>query len=103
MGSYEISPEQGLATAIQFVKQGRMKGIKLEGGREFAPTVRRIVDAGIPVLGHVGLTPQRQNALGGFKVQGKDAASAARVLDDALAIQEAGAFAMVLEVAANWI
>lgn len=97
MGSYEISPEQALETAIRFVKTGRMQGIKLEGGQEMAPSVKRIATAGIPVLAHVGLTPQRQNALGGFRVQGKTAASAHRVLDDALAVQEAGAFAVVLE------
>lgn len=97
MGSYEISPEQALETAIRMVKTGRVQGIKLEGGEEMAPTVRRITTAGIPVLGHVGLTPQRQNALGGFRVQGKTAAGARCILDDALAVQEAGAFAVVLE------
>ncbi|KAL2266190.1 hypothetical protein VTJ83DRAFT_5542 [Remersonia thermophila] len=97
MGSYEISPGQALETAIRFVKEGRMKGIKLEGGKEMAPTIQRITEAGIPVLGHVGLTPQRQNSLGGFRVQGKTVASALRVLEDALAVQEAGCFAVVLE------
>lgn len=97
MGSYEISPEQALETAIRFIKIGRMQGIKLEGGREMAPYVQKITTAGIPVLGHVGLTPQRQNALGGFRVQGKTAIGAAAVLEDALAVQEAGAFAVVLE------
>ncbi|ROW06289.1 hypothetical protein VPNG_08058 [Cytospora leucostoma] len=97
MGSYEISPEQALETAIRFVKTGRVQGIKLEGGKEMAPTIRRITTSGIPVLGHVGLTPQRQNALGGFRVQGKTAAGARQVLEDALAVQEAGAFAVVLE------
>jgi 3-methyl-2-oxobutanoate hydroxymethyltransferase len=97
MGTYEISPEQALATAIRFVKEGRMQSVKLEGGKEMAPTIRKITTAGIPVLGHVGLTPQRQNALGGFRVQGKTAAGAARLLEDALAVQEAGAYAMVLE------
>lgn len=74
-----------------------MQSIKLEGGAEMAETIRKITTAGIPVLGHIGLTPQRQNALGGFRVQGKTAASAARVLEDALAVQEAGCFAVVLE------
>lgn len=97
MGSYEISPEQALETAIRFVKNGRMQGIKLEGGKEMAPYIRKITAAGIPVLAHVGLTPQRQNALGGFRVQGKTAASASKILEDALAVQEAGAFALVLE------
>lgn len=97
MGSYEISPEQALVTAIRFIKQGRVQSIKLEGGAEFAPTIKKITSAGIPVLGHVGLTPQRQNALGGFRVQGKTTTSALKVLQDALAVQEAGAFATVLE------
>jgi 3-methyl-2-oxobutanoate hydroxymethyltransferase len=97
MGSYEISPEQALETAIRFIKQGRVQGIKLEGGTEMAPTIKKITSAGIPVLGHVGLTPQRQNALGGFRVQGKTAAGAVKVLEDALAVQEAGCFAVVLE------
>lgn len=97
MGSYEISPEQALETAIRFIKTGRVQGIKLEGGREMGPSIQRITAAGIPVLAHVGLTPQRQNALGGFRVQGKTAAGAHRVLDDALAVQAAGAFAVVLE------
>ncbi|KAL2069703.1 hypothetical protein VTL71DRAFT_14382 [Oculimacula yallundae] len=97
MGSYEISPEQALETAIKFVKTGRMQGIKLEGGLEMAPTIRKITAAGIPVLGHIGLTPQRQNSLGGFRVQGKTSAGAMKVLEDALAIQEAGCFATVVE------
>ncbi|OAA63829.1 3-methyl-2-oxobutanoate hydroxymethyltransferase PanB [Cordyceps fumosorosea ARSEF 2679] len=97
MGSYEIAPEQALATAIRFIKEGRVQGVKLEGGREMAPAIRRITTAGIPVLGHVGLTPQRQNALGGFRVQGKTADAAMAILDDALAVQEAGCFATVLE------
>lgn len=97
MGSYEVSPEQALQTAIRFVKEGRVQSIKLEGGREMAPTIRKITAAGIPVLGHIGLTPQRQNALGGFRVQGKTVDGALKVLDDALALQEAGCFAMVLE------
>ncbi|KAJ4392939.1 cell wall biogenesis and architecture protein [Gnomoniopsis smithogilvyi] len=97
MGSYEISPTQALTTAIRFIKNGRMQGIKLEGGREMGPSIAAITTAGIPVLAHIGLTPQRQNALGGFRVQGKTAASAQAVLADALAVQEAGAFAVVLE------
>lgn len=97
MGSYEISPTQALTTAIRFIKHGRMQAIKLEGGRETAPSIATITTAGIPVLAHIGLTPQRQNALGGFRVQGKTAASARSVLIDALAVQDAGAFAVVLE------
>ncbi|KAI3330007.1 ketopantoate hydroxymethyltransferase-domain-containing protein [Ustulina deusta] len=97
MGSYEVSPEQALATAIRFVKEGRVQGIKLEGGKEMAPTIKKIAQAGIPVLAHVGLTPQRQNALGGFRVQGKTSKGAMGVLEDAFAVQEAGCFAMVVE------
>jgi 3-methyl-2-oxobutanoate hydroxymethyltransferase len=97
MGTYEIAPEQALETAIRFIKEGRVQSVKLEGGKEMAPTIRKITTAGIPVLGHVGLTPQRQNALGGFKVQGKTSKAALRVLEDALAVQEAGCFAVVLE------
>ncbi len=97
MGSYEISPEQALSSAIRVIKEGRVQAIKLEGGAEMAPTISRITTAGIPVLGHVGLTPQRQNALGGFRVQGKTAAGALKVLKDAFAAQEAGCFAVVLE------
>ena len=97
MGSYEIAPEQALESAIRVVKEGRVQGIKLEGGVDFAPTIHKITKAGIPVLGHIGLTPQRQNALGGFRVQGKTTVSALKVLEDALAIQEAGCFAVVLE------
>ncbi|KAI1631507.1 3-methyl-2-oxobutanoate hydroxymethyltransferase [Biscogniauxia mediterranea] len=97
MGSYEISPEQGLATAIRFTKEGRVQGIKLEGGKEMAPTIAKITQAGIPVLAHIGLTPQRQNALGGFRVQGKTSKGAMKVLEDALAVQEAGCFGMIIE------
>ncbi|KAF2449364.1 hypothetical protein P171DRAFT_351203 [Karstenula rhodostoma CBS 690.94] len=97
MGTYEISPEQALASAIRMVKEGRVKSVKLEGGKEMAPTISKITSAGIPVLAHVGLTPQRQNALGGFRVQGKSTASALNLLEDAKAVQEAGAYAVVLE------
>ena len=97
MGSYEISPEQAVESAIRVIKEGRVQSVKLEGGREMAPTIARISKAGIPVLAHIGLTPQRQNALGGFRVQGKTIASAVKLLDDALAVEEAGAFGVVLE------
>lgn len=97
MGSYEISPQQALASAIRVIKEGRVHAVKLEGGAEMAPTIRCITEAGIPVLGHVGLTPQRQNSLGGFRVQGKTVQSALKLLEDAKAVQEAGAFAMVVE------
>ncbi|PWY83756.1 3-methyl-2-oxobutanoate hydroxymethyltransferase PanB [Aspergillus sclerotioniger CBS 115572] len=97
MGSYEVSPEQAVQSAIRIVKEGRVQAVKLEGGAEMAPTIKRITQAGIPVVGHIGLTPQRQNALGGFRVQGKTTASALKVLKDALAVQEAGASLIVLE------
>jgi 3-methyl-2-oxobutanoate hydroxymethyltransferase len=97
MGCYEIAPEQALESAIRVIKEGRVQAVKLEGGREMAPTIERITRAGIPVLAHVGLTPQRQNALGGFRVQGKTTEGALKVLHDARAVQEAGAFAVVLE------
>jgi 3-methyl-2-oxobutanoate hydroxymethyltransferase len=97
MGSYEISPDQALASAIRIIKEGRVKSVKLEGGKEMASTISKITTAGIPVLAHIGLTPQRQNALGGFRVQGKNTASALKLLEDALAVQQAGAFAAVVE------
>ncbi|KAI9702889.1 MAG: hypothetical protein M1836_008103 [Candelina mexicana] len=97
MGSYEIAPEQALESAIRIIKEGRVQAIKLEGGIEMAPTIAKITTAGIPVLGHIGLTPQRQNSLGGFRVQGKTTASALKLLEDALAVQAAGCFAVVLE------
>lgn len=97
MGSYEVAPEQALESALRLIKEGRMQSVKLEGGAEMAPTIERITRAGIPVVAHVGLTPQRQNALGGFRVQGKSVSGAFNVLRDAIAVQDAGAFAVVLE------
>ncbi|KAL2870336.1 3-methyl-2-oxobutanoate hydroxymethyltransferase ECM31 [Aspergillus lucknowensis] len=97
MGSYEVSPEQALQSAIRIIKEGRVQAVKLEGGEEMAPTIKRITTAGIPVVGHIGLTPQRQNALGGFRVQGKSTAGALKLLKDAFAFQEAGAFMVVIE------
>lgn len=97
MGSYELSPEQVLQSAIRMVKEGGMQAVKLEGGEQMAPTIRRITQTGIPVLAHIGLTPQRQHSIGGFKDQGKSVAGAVKVLRDALAVQEAGAFMVLLE------
>ena len=97
MGSYEVSPEQALQSAIRMTKEGRVHAVKLEGGAEMAPAISKVTTAGISVLAHIGLTPQRQNALGGFRVQGKSTAGALKLLKDALAVQEAGAFAVVLE------
>ncbi|EKV11367.1 3-methyl-2-oxobutanoate hydroxymethyltransferase PanB [Penicillium digitatum] len=97
MGSYEITPEQALTSAIRMVKEGGMKGVKLEGGAEMASTIRKISQAGIPVMAHVGLTPQRQHSLGGFRVQGKSVAGAVQLLRDALAVQRAGACMVLIE------
>ena len=95
--SYQISPEQALENAGRIMKETGCAAIKLEGGKTVAPAIRAITNAGIPVVGHVGMTPQSAHAFGGFKVQGKGEANARRVLEDALAVQEAGAFAVTLE------
>ncbi|BCV24868.1 3-methyl-2-oxobutanoate hydroxymethyltransferase [Gelria sp. Kuro-4] len=95
--SYNISREEAIRNAGRLMKEGGADCVKLEGGQEMATIVRAIVDAGIPVMAHIGLTPQTASALGGFKVQGKDAARAAKLLADAQALEEAGAFAIVLE------
>ncbi len=100
-GSYEISDEQAVATALRFVKEAGCDAVKLEGGgrasRRPAPGRGRSSGAGIPVMGHVGLTPQTATALGGYRAQGRSADGAARVADDALALQEAGCFSIVFE------
>lgn len=95
-GSYNESKEQAIRNATRLMKEGRCDVIKLEGGKDLAATVKAIVDAGVPVMGHIGLTPQTVSKLGGFKIQGKGEA-AKDVLEDALALQEAGAFSIVLE------
>ena len=95
--SYQVSPKQALASAGRMVKEGGADCIKMEGGEYFAPYVRRIVRAGIPVMGHIGLTPQSASALGGFKVQGRTPEQAEQLIADAKALDAAGAFAMVLE------
>ena len=96
-GSYEESPIQALRTAVRFLKEGGCHAVKLEGGRRSAPAVRAIVDAGIPVMAHVGFTPQSEHKLSGYRVQGRGDA-AQDVVDDAHAVAEAGAFAVVLEM-----
>jgi len=96
-GSYHVSDEQGLANAIRFVKEGGAEAVKLEGGRNRARLVRKLVDAQIPVMGHVGLTPQSIHTLGGYRVQGRTFDAANELLADAEALEEAGAFAVVLE------
>jgi 3-methyl-2-oxobutanoate hydroxymethyltransferase len=95
--SFQVSPEKALENAGRLVKEGMAHSVKLEGGEEVAEHVRRIVRAGIPVMGHVGLTPQSVHAMGGFRVQGKGHAAADRLVHDALLLEEAGAFAVVLE------
>jgi 3-methyl-2-oxobutanoate hydroxymethyltransferase len=95
--SYQVSPEQALISAGRLIQEGFAQSVKLEGGMRSAAAVERIVSAGIPVVGHVGLTPQSVHAMGGFKIQGRTADAAQRVLDDALAIEAAGAWSIVLE------
>ena len=96
-GSYEGSPEQAFATASRIMKETGAAAVKMEGGEAMAETVAFLVARGIPVMGHVGLTPQAVNVLGGHRVQGRDPAAAAKVLADAVAIDKAGAFAIVIE------
>ncbi len=95
--SYQVNPEEAVRNAGRILAQGRAHAVKLEGGASIAPTIRRIVEAGIPVMAHVGLTPQSVHALGGFRVQGRDHEAAARILADARAVEAAGAYALVLE------
>jgi 3-methyl-2-oxobutanoate hydroxymethyltransferase len=95
--SYNISVEEAVRNAGRLVKEGGCEVVKLEGGVDFAATIGAIVKAGIPVMGHIGLTPQTASALGGFKIQGKDAGAAKQIIDDAKAIEEAGVFSIILE------
>jgi len=95
--SYQASISDALYNAGRFLKEGGAQAVKLEGGSEFADLVHKLVVAGIPVMGHIGLTPQSVNALGGYKVQGKDLKTAQKLMDDAKALEEAGAFSIVLE------
>src|SRR4051794_27502328 len=96
-GSYEASNELAIATAQRFVKEAGADAVKLEGGGVMVDRARAIVEAGIPVMGHVGLTPQTATALGGYKAQGRSADAALKVAEDAVALQEAGCFAIVFE------
>ncbi|WP_367132026.1 3-methyl-2-oxobutanoate hydroxymethyltransferase [Saccharothrix sp. HUAS TT1] len=96
-GSYQVSVEQAVATAVRFMKEGRAHAVKLEGGKHFAPHVEAIVRAGIPVMAHVGFTPQSEHQLGGYRVQGRREAFDS-VVEDAHAVEAAGAFAVVLEM-----
>ncbi len=95
--SFQVSPEDALRNAGKMLKDGGFESVKLEGGAEVEGHVRRIVAAGIPVMGHVGLTPQSVHAMGGFKVQGKQKDDAERLVEDARALEEAGCFAIVIE------
>jgi 3-methyl-2-oxobutanoate hydroxymethyltransferase len=95
--SYQAEAAEAVRNAGRFLQEAGMDGVKLEGGRDMAPTVQAIVSAGIPVMGHLGLTPQAASQLGGFRVQGRTAEAAQRLLADALLLQEAGCFCIVLE------
>ncbi len=95
--SYQVSLEDALRAAGRLVQEGGAQSVKLEGGRDYAPHITRMVRAGIPVMGHVGLTPQSVNTLGGFKVQGRTNREARNIVDDAQALEDAGCFAVVLE------
>lgn len=95
--SYQVSPEQALENAGRLVREGGAEGVKLEGGERVLEAVRRISQAGIPVMGHLGLTPQSFHAFGGFKIQAKEEEEAARLERDALGLQDAGAYSIVLE------
>ncbi len=97
-GSYQGNPQTALSTSIRFMKEGLAHCVKLEGGTEMASTIKLIVQAGIPVMAHIGFTPQSEHALGGYRVQGRGDEAAANLLADALALQEAGAFAIVMEM-----
>ena len=95
--SYQTSVYDAVVNAGRLMKEGRAGAVKLEGGKEYAEHVRAIVNASIPVCGHIGMTPQSVNAFGGFKVQGKTEEAARKLIEDAIALQEAGAFAVVIE------
>lgn len=96
-GSYQASPEQAYLTAVRFMKEANAHAVKLEGGVEMAPQVRKLTEGGIPVMAHIGFTPQSEHNLGGYRVQGRGDA-AAKVIEEARAMEEAGAFAVVMEM-----
>lgn len=96
-GSYHVNEEEGIRNALRFIKEAGAEAIKLEGGSRRAPLVRRLVHAEVPVMGHVGLTPQSVLSFGGFKVQGRTEEASEQILQDALALEEAGVFSIVLE------
>ena len=96
--SFQVSTEEAVRTAGRFVKEGGMEAVKVEGGRDTAPTIKAIAKAGIPVLGHIGVTPQTATLNGGYRVQGRSAELGRHLIQDALSIEEAGAFGIVLEM-----
>lgn len=96
-GSYEVSPQQAVATGVRFLKEGLAHAVKIEGGKFYAETVRAMVQAGIPVMAHIGFTPQSEHALGGYRVQGRGG-DAQRLVDDAVALADAGAFCVLMEM-----
>ncbi|MET3204266.1 MULTISPECIES: 3-methyl-2-oxobutanoate hydroxymethyltransferase [unclassified Arthrobacter] len=96
-GSYEVSAQQGVETGVRFLKEGLAHAVKIEGGKYYAETVRAMVQAGVPVMAHIGFTPQSEHALGGYRVQGRGE-DAQRLIDDATALVEAGAFAVLMEM-----
>jgi len=96
-GSYEVSAEQAVATGVRFLKEGLAHAVKMEGGRFYAETVRAMVQAGIPVMAHIGFTPQSEHALGGYRVQGRGD-DAQRLVEDAVALADAGAFCVLMEM-----
>ena len=101
--TYQISPEQALENAGQLVKEAGAQAVKLEGGDPVLETIRKIVDAGIPVMGHLGLTPQSIHKLGGYRVQGREKETAERLKREARALEEAGCFSIVLEAIPSWL
>ncbi|MEJ1116175.1 3-methyl-2-oxobutanoate hydroxymethyltransferase [Paenarthrobacter sp. CCNWLY172] len=96
-GSYEVSPGHAVATGVRFLKEGLAHAVKIEGGAYYADTVKAMVQAGIPVMAHIGFTPQSEHSLGGYRVQGRGD-DAQRLVDDALALQDAGAFSVLMEM-----
>jgi 3-methyl-2-oxobutanoate hydroxymethyltransferase len=96
-GSYEVSPQQAVESSVRLLKEGLVQAVKMEGGADYADTVRALVRAGIPVMAHIGFTPQSEHALGGYRVQGRGDASR-RIVDDAVALADAGAFCILMEM-----
>ncbi|RKP28501.1 ketopantoate hydroxymethyltransferase [Metschnikowia bicuspidata] len=100
-GSFEESEAQAVQSSIKLMKKGMAQAVKIEGGVEIAPTIKRIVKAGVPVMGHVGLSPQKHNLVGGFSLQGSTYDSAVQIIEDCIALEKAGVFAIVIECVPN--